>query len=125
MKRAGAAVLLALWLPLVCAAVAIARFGDIPEAGPGAGSPDFTLLYLAGLPAAACLVLAWPPASRRARLRFPMEVAAAVVLGGLLGTVGSRFGPPGIFAGGFLAAAPLLGSALRRLRRSRPEAPRA
>ena len=119
MKRAGAAALLALWLPLVSAAVVIARFGDLPEAGPGAGSPDFTLLYLAGLPAAACLVLAWPPpASRRARLRFPMEVAAAVVLGGLLAAVGSRFGPPGVFAGGILAAAPLLGPALRRLRRS-------
>ena len=125
MKRAGTAVLLALWLPLVCAAVAIARFGDLPQTGLEAGSPDFTLLYLAGLPAAACLVLAWPPACRRARLRFPMEVAAAVVLGGLLGTIGSRFGPPGIFAGGILAAAPLLDPALRRLRRSRPEAPRA
>ena len=119
MKRAGAAVLLALWMPLVCAAVAIARFGDLPEARPGTLLPlDLPLLYLAGLPVAVCLVLAWPPTSRRARLRFPMEVAAAIVLGGLLGTVGGLFGPLGVLAGGVLAIAPLLGPTVSRLRRS-------
>ena len=119
MKRVGAALLLALWMPLACSAVAVARFGDLPAAGPGRLPLDLPLLYLAGLPAAVCLLLAWPPASRRERLRFPMAVAAAVVLGGLLGTVGSQLGPLGVVGGGVAAAAPLFGPAASRLRRQR------
>ena len=117
MKRAGIAALLGLWMPIALLAVAVARFGSLPRDEPVHLGLDLLLGYLAGLPAAACTVLAWPPAGRRARLRFPMEVAAAVVLGTGLATVGGLFGPWGVLAAGLLAALPLLGPAVAGTRR--------
>ncbi len=120
MRKIGASLIAALWLPLAGAAVAIVRFGELPLGGVGAEGPafDLLLLYVAGLPAALCAALAWPPPrERRAQMRFPMAVVTAVMLGALLTAVGAAFGPLWVLAGGLAAALPLLGPARDRLRR--------